>query len=115
MKQVCFLLRSDSGSVEFRLDLLSVCVFTLIISRCFLSELSSTVDSEAIDSMAGLAAITHILAIVRKMEKFSAHLKGISVSVHRQILQHYGVTADESAHRFIYENAVGTLNELLMP
>ncbi|KAG7330611.1 hypothetical protein KOW79_006833 [Hemibagrus wyckioides] len=85
------------------------------VTRCFLTEMSSTVDSEAIDSIGGLTAITHILAIVRKMEKFSAHLKGISVSVHRQILQHYGVTADDSAHRFIYENAVGTLNELLMP
>ncbi|XP_027001357.2 condensin-2 complex subunit G2 [Tachysurus fulvidraco] len=85
------------------------------VTRCFLSEMSSTVDSEAIDSIGGLAAITHVLAIVRKTEKFSALLKGIGVSVHRQILQHYGVTADESAHRFIYENAVGTLNELLMP
>ncbi|XP_060771598.1 condensin-2 complex subunit G2 [Neoarius graeffei] len=85
------------------------------VTRCFLSELSSTVDSEAIDSIGGLAAITHVLAIVRKTGKFSTDLKGISVSVHRQILQRYSVTADESAHRFIYENAVGTLNELLMP
>lgn len=32
-------------------------------------------------------------------EKFSADVKRISVSVHRQILQNYGVTADDSAHR----------------
>ncbi|KAI5104631.1 condensin-2 complex subunit G2 isoform X2, partial [Silurus meridionalis] len=68
------------------------------VTRCFLSEMSSTVDSEAIDSVSGLAAIAHVLAIVRKTEKFSADLKGISVSVHRQILQHYGVTPPESAH-----------------
>ncbi|MCI4377016.1 hypothetical protein PGIGA_G00198560 [Pangasianodon gigas] len=95
--------------------ILSTILKSPAVTRCFLAEMSSTVDSEAIDSIDGLASITHVLAIVRKTEKFSADLKAISVSVHRQILQQYGVTADESAHRIIYENAVGTLNELLMP
>lgn len=85
------------------------------VTRSFLSEMSSTVDSEAIDSIGGLAAIAHVLTIVRTTEKFSADVKRISVSVHRQILQNYGVTADDSAHRVIYKNAVGALSELLMP
>ncbi|XP_053338290.1 condensin-2 complex subunit G2 [Clarias gariepinus] len=86
------------------------------VTRCFLSEMSSTVDSEAIDSIGGLAAVTHVLSVIKRTtEKFSADLKGISVSVHRQILQRYGVMEDESIHRFIYNNAVESLNELLMP
>ncbi|KAG9274713.1 condensin-2 complex subunit G2 [Astyanax mexicanus] len=87
------------------------------VTRCFLSETGSSVESEAIDSIVGLAAITHILTVVRKTEKFKQDLKSIAVSVHKQILQHCGITAEDPAHtpRVIYENAVKTLNEVLMP
>ncbi|XP_037400986.1 condensin-2 complex subunit G2 [Pygocentrus nattereri] len=87
------------------------------VTRCFLSETGSSVDSEAIDSIAGLAAVTHVLAVVRKTDKFKQDLKSIAVSVHKQILQHCSITAQDPAHtqRVIYENAVRTLNEVLMP
>ncbi|XP_062850580.1 condensin-2 complex subunit G2 [Trichomycterus rosablanca] len=85
------------------------------VTGCFIAETRSSVDSEAIDSVAGLSAVTHVLAIVRNTENFGADLKGIAVSVHRQIQQHRAVTAEESTNRFIYEDAVRTLDELLMP
>lgn len=54
--------------IGFLLFLLCVRFLVLIVSRSFLSEMSSTVDSEAIDSIGGLAAIAHVLTIVRTSE-----------------------------------------------
>ncbi|XP_066537007.1 condensin-2 complex subunit G2 [Hoplias malabaricus] len=87
------------------------------VTRCFLFETGSSVDSEAIDSISALAAITHILAVVKKTDRFKQDLKNIAVSVHTQILRHCSITAEDAAHtqRVIYENAVKTLNEVLMP
>ncbi|XP_076829312.1 condensin-2 complex subunit G2 isoform X2 [Brachyhypopomus gauderio] len=84
------------------------------VTRCFLTELSWSVNSEAVDSLSGLAAVAHILAIGRK-EKFHQDLKGIAVSVQTQILQHTAALV-EPAHmqRVISENAIRTLSDLLV-
>lgn len=42
---------------------------SLLSFRAFLAEINSTVDSEVIDGLTGLAAILHILAVVRQSEK----------------------------------------------
>lgn len=41
---------------------------SLLSFRAFLAEINSTVDSEVIDGLTGLAAILHILAVVRQSE-----------------------------------------------
>lgn len=40
----------------------------LLFFRAFLAEIISTVDSEVIDGLTGLAAVLHILAVVRQSE-----------------------------------------------
>ncbi|XP_030635008.1 condensin-2 complex subunit G2 [Chanos chanos] len=97
--------------------ILSVLLNSPPVTRSFLSEVSSSVDSEAIDNIVGLAAITHILAIASQTGKFKVELKGIAVSVQKQLQNHYSIMAEESLNvqRAIYESMVRTLNSILMP
>ncbi|XP_041737015.1 condensin-2 complex subunit G2 [Coregonus clupeaformis] len=97
--------------------LLDVLLKSPPVTRAFLAEINSTVDSEVIDGLTGLAAVLHILAVVRQTGKFKADLKSTAVSVQRQLQKHYAVTAENEGHiqRVIYESAIKTLNEILMP
>ncbi|XP_023828703.1 condensin-2 complex subunit G2 [Salvelinus sp. IW2-2015] len=97
--------------------LLDVLLKSPPVTRAFLAEINSTVDSEVIDGLTGLAAVLHILAVVRQTGKFKADLKSTAVSIQRQLQKHYAVTAENEGHiqRVIYESAINTLNEILMP
>uniref|UniRef100_A0A4W5KSR1 Uncharacterized protein n=1 Tax=Hucho hucho TaxID=62062 RepID=A0A4W5KSR1_9TELE len=97
--------------------LLDVLLKSPPVTRAFLAEIISTVDSEVIDGLTGLAAVLHILAVVRKTGKFMADLKNTAVSVQKQLQKHYAATAENEGHiqRVIYESAINTLNEILMP
>uniref|UniRef100_A0A4W5N9R8 Uncharacterized protein n=1 Tax=Hucho hucho TaxID=62062 RepID=A0A4W5N9R8_9TELE len=97
--------------------LLDVLLKSPPVTRAFLAEINSTVDSEVIDGLTGLAAVLHILAVVRQTGKFKADLKSTAMSVQRQLQKHYAVTAENKGHiqRVIYESAINTLNEILMP
>lgn len=97
--------------------LLDVLLKSPSVTRAFLAEINSTVDSEVIDGLTGLAAILHILAVVRQTGKFKADLKSTAVSIQRQLQKHCAVTAENEGHiqRVIYESAIDTLNEILMP
>ncbi|XP_029482637.1 condensin-2 complex subunit G2-like isoform X1 [Oncorhynchus nerka] len=97
--------------------LLNVLLKSPPVTRAFLAEIISTVDSEVIDGLTGLAAVLHILAVVRQTGRFKADLKSTAVSVQRQLQKHYAVTAEDEGYiqRVIYESAINTLNEILMP
>ncbi|XP_029612013.1 condensin-2 complex subunit G2 [Salmo trutta] len=97
--------------------LLDVLLKSPPVTRAFLAEINSTVDSEVIDGLTGLAAVLHILAVVRQTGKFKADLKSTAVSIQRQLQKHCAVTAENEGHiqRVIYESAIDTLNEILMP
>ncbi|KAK6292869.1 hypothetical protein J4Q44_G00363700 [Coregonus suidteri] len=97
--------------------LLDVLLKSPPVTRAFLAEINSTVDSEVIDGLTGLAAVLHILAVVRQTGKFKEDLKSTAVSVQRQLQKHYAVKAENEGHiqRVIYESAINTLNEILMP
>ncbi|XP_042164642.1 condensin-2 complex subunit G2 [Oncorhynchus tshawytscha] len=97
--------------------LLDVLLKSPPVTRAYLAEINSTVDSEVIDGLTGLAAVLHILAVVRQTGKFKADLKSTAVSIQRQLQKHCAVTAENEGHiqRVIYESAINTLNELLMP
>uniref|UniRef100_A0A8C7HBR3 Non-SMC condensin II complex, subunit G2 n=1 Tax=Oncorhynchus kisutch TaxID=8019 RepID=A0A8C7HBR3_ONCKI len=95
--------------------LLNVLLKSPPVTRAFLAEIISTVDSEVIDGLTGLAAVLHILAVVRQTGRFKADLKSTAMSVQRQLQKHYAVTAEDEGHiqRVIYESAINTLNEIL--
>ncbi|XP_010901094.1 condensin-2 complex subunit G2 [Esox lucius] len=97
--------------------LLDVLLKSPSATRAFLVEIHSTVDSEVIDSLIGLAAVLHILGVFRQTGKFKADVKRTAVSIQRQLQKHHAVTAAEEGHiqRVIYESATSTLNEILMP
>ncbi|XP_037613315.1 condensin-2 complex subunit G2 isoform X2 [Sebastes umbrosus] len=94
--------------------LLSVILKLPSLTRAFLTEVSSSVDSEAISSLNELAAVLHILAVVRHTGQSKAGLKSAATSV--QLLLHkHAVTSVDAGdiQRVIYESSVKTLNEIL--
>ncbi|KAG5850328.1 hypothetical protein ANANG_G00081060 [Anguilla anguilla] len=98
-------------------SLLAVVLKSPQVARSFLAEINSSVESEAIDGITGLAAILHILAVVRQTGKLKSDLKSIAVPMQRQLQKHYSITAEDSGsiERVIYESAVRMVNEILMP
>ncbi|XP_076017161.1 condensin-2 complex subunit G2 [Genypterus blacodes] len=94
--------------------LLSVLLKTPSVTRAFLREIASSLDSDAIGSLNELTAVLHILTIIRPVGQFKAALKSAAVSVQQQ-LPKLSVTAGDSRdiQRLIYESSVKTLNDIL--
>uniref|UniRef100_UPI0037E89E00 condensin-2 complex subunit G2 n=1 Tax=Semicossyphus pulcher TaxID=241346 RepID=UPI0037E89E00 len=94
--------------------LLSVILKSPAVTRAFLTEVSSSLDSEAISSLNELAAVLHVLAVIKHTGQSKASLKSAATSVHQQLYKH-AVTATDSGdiQRVIYESSVKTLNEIL--
>ncbi|XP_069015631.1 condensin-2 complex subunit G2 [Embiotoca jacksoni] len=94
--------------------LLSVLLKSPSLTRSFLAEVSSSANSEAISSLNELAAVLHILAVIKHEGRAKAGLKHAAVSVQQQ-LHKYAVTSVDSrdVQRDIYESSVTTLNEIL--
>nr|AAI34130.1 Zgc:162881 protein [Danio rerio] len=86
------------------------------VTRFFLSELSSSIESEAIDSITQWAAVTHILTIIKESDAFVVELKEIAGSVRRQIQNYYNSISENSddIQRTIYESTVKMLNDVLI-
>ncbi|KAF7669955.1 hypothetical protein LDENG_00105460 [Lucifuga dentata] len=94
--------------------LLSVLLKTPPLTRVFLREISSSLDSEAITSLTELAAVLHILSVIKHTGQFKAGLKHAAVSVQQQIHIH-AVTAVDGGdiQRVIYESSMKILNDIL--
>ncbi|KAL4635297.1 condensin-2 complex subunit G2 [Arapaima gigas] len=97
---------------EQELPPLSCCLLGVIlkspqVTRFYLCEVSSSLESEAIEDVTGLAALLQMLAVVRHTGKFKSELKDIAVSVQRQLQKHHAVTAEDSRtmERVIYLSA----------
>uniref|UniRef100_A0A673JIB5 Condensin-2 complex subunit G2-like n=2 Tax=Sinocyclocheilus rhinocerous TaxID=307959 RepID=A0A673JIB5_9TELE len=97
--------------------ILKVTLKSPAVTRFFLSEISSSIESEVIDSITQWAAVTHILTIIKQSDAFIVELKEIALSVRRQIQSHYNITAENSDNiqRSIYESTVRMLNDILNP
>ncbi|XP_016295448.1 condensin-2 complex subunit G2-like [Sinocyclocheilus anshuiensis] len=97
--------------------ILKVTLKSPAVTMFFLSEISSSIESEVIDSITQWAAVTHILTIIKQSDAFIVELKEIALSVRRQIQRHYNITAENSANiqRSIYESTVRMLNDILNP
>ncbi|XP_026217742.1 condensin-2 complex subunit G2 isoform X2 [Anabas testudineus] len=94
--------------------LLSVILASPSICRAFLTEVSSSLDSEAISCLSELAAVLHVLAVIKHAGQSKGGLKSAATSVQQQ-LHRYAVTSVDSSdiQRVIYESSVKTLNEIL--
>uniref|UniRef100_A0A671M965 Condensin-2 complex subunit G2-like n=1 Tax=Sinocyclocheilus anshuiensis TaxID=1608454 RepID=A0A671M965_9TELE len=95
--------------------ILKVMLRSPAVTRFFLSEMSSSIESEAIDSITQWAAVTHILTIIKQSDAFIVELKEIALSVRRQIQNYYNITAENSDNiqRTIYESTVRMLIDIL--
>ncbi|XP_041669666.1 condensin-2 complex subunit G2 isoform X1 [Cheilinus undulatus] len=91
--------------------LLSVILKSPSVTSAFLKEVSSTLDSEDISSLNNLAAVLHILAVIKQTTQSKASLKSAAVSVQQQLHKHAVTSTD--VQRVIYESSVKTLNEIL--
>ncbi|KAI2662523.1 Condensin-2 complex subunit G2 [Labeo rohita] len=97
--------------------ILKVTLKSPAVTRFFLSEMSSSIESEAIDSITQWAAVTHILTIIKQSDTFIMELKETALSVRRQIQNYYNITAEnsDSIQRTVYESTVRMLNDILSP
>ncbi|KAM9337176.1 condensin-2 complex subunit G2 [Symphorus nematophorus] len=76
--------------------LLSVILKSPAVTRAFLAEVGSSLDSEAISSLNELAAILHVLAVVKQTGKCKADLKSAATSVHQELHKHAVTSVDSS-------------------
>ncbi|XP_030612385.1 condensin-2 complex subunit G2 isoform X3 [Archocentrus centrarchus] len=94
--------------------LLSVILQSQSVTRAFLAEVSTSLDSEAISSLVELAAVLHVLAVIKHAGKSKPGLKSAAVSVQQQLHKHAVTSADSTdIQRVIYESSAMTLNEIL--
>ncbi|CAL8292272.1 unnamed protein product [Lota lota] len=92
--------------------LLSVILKNPAVTRLFLAEVSTSVDSEAIDCVTGLAASLHILNVVAHAGQVGAAVKSAAMCVQRQ-LQKIPAGHDGDSQRLIYDSSIKTLNKVL--
>lgn len=94
--------------------LLSVILKSPTITRSFLVEVSSSLDSDALGSLTELAAVLNVLAVVKESGQSKGGLKSAAVSVQQHLHKHAACSVDSSEiQRVMYESSVKTLNELL--
>ncbi|XP_047185825.1 condensin-2 complex subunit G2 isoform X1 [Scophthalmus maximus] len=94
--------------------LLSVILKSPAVSRAFLTEVSSSLESGAISSLYELAAVLHVLAVIKLTGQSKVGLKNAARSVQQQLHKH-AVTLSDSRdiQGFIFESSVKTLKEIL--
>lgn len=94
--------------------LLSVILKLPSLTRAFLTEVCSSFESEAISSLNELAAVLHVLAVIRRTGQTKAGLKSAATSIQQQLHKHAVTSADSRGIQgVIYESSVKTLNEIL--
>uniref|UniRef100_A0A3P9KMK7 Non-SMC condensin II complex, subunit G2 n=1 Tax=Oryzias latipes TaxID=8090 RepID=A0A3P9KMK7_ORYLA len=94
--------------------LLSVILKSPQITKSFLTEVGSSLDSEAISSLSELAAVLRVLAVIKGAKGSEAGVKSAAVSIQQQIHK-YAISDEDDGEirRAIYESSVKTLNEIL--
>ncbi|XP_034428998.1 condensin-2 complex subunit G2 isoform X1 [Hippoglossus hippoglossus] len=94
--------------------LLSVILKSSPVSRVFLTEVSSSLESEAISNLYELTAVLHVLSVIKHTGQSKAGLKSAATSVQQQLHKHAVTSSDsEDIQRIIFESSVKTLNEIL--
>ncbi|KAM4718590.1 LOW QUALITY PROTEIN: condensin-2 complex subunit G2 [Anableps anableps] len=94
--------------------LLSVILKSPSITRSFLREVSSSLDSDALSSLPELVAVLHVLALIKGTGPSKGGIKSAAVSVQQHLHKHAVCSVDSrEIQRVMYESSVKTLNELL--
>lgn len=95
--------------------LLSVILKSPSVTRTFLTEISSSLDSDSdISGLHELAAVLHVLAFIKHVGQSKTGLKSIATSIQLQLHKHAVTSADHGdIQRIIYESSVKTLNNIL--
>ncbi|XP_045929884.1 condensin-2 complex subunit G2 isoform X1 [Micropterus dolomieu] len=94
--------------------LLSVILKLPSVTRAFLTEVISSLDSEAISSLYELAAVLQLMAVIKATGQSKAVLKSAATSVQQQLHKHAVTLVDSrDIQRVIYESSVKTVNEIL--
>lgn len=94
--------------------LLSVILKTASVTKAFLAEISSSLDSDAFESLTEVVAVLHILAVIKHSGKFKTGLKDAAVCAQRQLDKHSNVAVDGGdIQRVIYEASLKTVNNIL--
>ncbi|KAL6097725.1 ncapg2 [Pungitius sinensis] len=94
--------------------LLSVILKSSSLTKAFLTEVCSSFNSEAISSLHELAAVLHVLAVIRCTGQSRASLKSAATCVQQQIHKHAVTSGDtRDVQRLIYESSVKTVKEIL--
>ncbi|XP_068160430.1 condensin-2 complex subunit G2 [Antennarius striatus] len=94
--------------------LLSVILKSPSVTRAFLKEVGSSLDSEAISSLNELAAILHVLLVVKHAGQAKAGLKRAATAIQQQLHKHAVPSSDGGdLQRVIYESSVKTLNQII--
>ncbi|XP_077410589.1 condensin-2 complex subunit G2 [Vanacampus margaritifer] len=91
--------------------LLSVILKSPPVTRAFSAEVLASLDSEAFATLTELAAVVHLLAVLRHAGKVNVCLKRAAVTVKQQIQAH--ANAEGDVQRVIFQSSVTTLNEIL--
>lgn len=94
--------------------LLSVILKHPSLTRAFLTEINSSFYSGAISSLNEVAAVLHVLAVIKHTGQSKAGLKSAATSVQLQLHQHAVTSVDSrDIQGLIYESSVKILNEIL--
>ncbi|XP_074549020.1 condensin-2 complex subunit G2 isoform X2 [Halichoeres trimaculatus] len=93
--------------------LLAVILKSPSVIRAFLTEMILTLDNEPIGSLSELAAVLHVLAVIKHSQS-KVSLKSAAISVQQHLHKHAILSPDSRGiQRVIYESSVKTLNEIL--
>lgn len=94
--------------------LLSVIIKSPSVTKAFLAEICSSLESEVIESLTELAAVFHILAVIRHTGKFKSDLKSAAVCFQQQLDKHAIVAVDGGdIQRVIYESSMKAVKDIL--
>ncbi|XP_060950059.1 condensin-2 complex subunit G2 [Limanda limanda] len=94
--------------------LLSVVLKSSDVSRAFLTEVSSSLESDDLMSLYELAAVLHVLSVIKHTGQSKAGVKRAATSVQQHLQKHAVRSLDpEDIQRIIFESSVMTINKIL--
>ncbi|KAG7526439.1 condensin-2 complex subunit G2 isoform X1 [Solea senegalensis] len=94
--------------------LLSIILKSPHVCRAFLREVRSSLESEAISSLLEVAAVLHILTVLKHAGSSKVALKSTATCVQQQLHTHAVTSSDSTGVQgMIFESSVRTLNHIL--
>ncbi|XP_057680509.1 condensin-2 complex subunit G2 isoform X2 [Corythoichthys intestinalis] len=92
-------------------NLLSVILKSALVTRALLAEVVRSLDSDAFNTLTELAAVVHILAVLKHGGQSNECLKRAALTLQQQISTH--ANTDNDIQGVIYQLSMTTLDEIL--